>query len=358
MTAPVHSADVYTDFQGLTRLRAEARTNSPETLRAVAQQFEALFTQMMLKSMRDASLGDDLFDGGETKQYRDMFDQQLALTMSKGRGIGLADMLVHQLGGGLGAPPASGDNTPNPFASRLFRGEAMPLPAPSGINQAPSGINAAPSGINQTPSGTTPAPSSSDRRNPYAATPATAAASATGQETLSFDGPDDFVQKLWPHAEQAARALGVTPQFLLAQAALETGWGQSIIHSPRGSSHNLFGIKADASWDGPRTIVSTLEYVHDVAVKRNDAFRTYASPAASFTDYVNFLRENPRYGEALQQTHNPEAFARALQDAGYATDPRYADKITAIMNSDTLRNAYVGVTLSSAQPLATSPGKP
>lgn len=352
MTAPVQSAGVYTDFQGLTRLRAEAHTNSPETLRAVAQQFEALFTQMMLKSMRDASLGDDLFDGGgETKQYRDMFDQQLALTMSKGRGIGLADMLVQQLSGGLGAPPASGDNVPNPFASRLFRGEAMPLSAPSSITQAPSGINQAPSGITQTPS-------SSDRRNPYAVTPATAAASATGQETPSFDGPDDFVQKLWPHAEQAARELGVTPQFLLAQAALETGWGQSIIHSPRGSSNNLFGIKADASWDGPRATVSTLEYVHDVAVKRNDAFRTYASPAASFADYVNFLRENPRYGEALQQTRNPEAFARALQDAGYATDPRYADKITAIMNSDTLRNAYAGVTLSSAQPLATSQGKP
>ncbi|MDO9372748.1 MAG: flagellar assembly peptidoglycan hydrolase FlgJ [Gammaproteobacteria bacterium] len=332
MTAPVQSADVYTDFQGLTRLRAEAHTNSPETLRAVAQQFEALFTQMMLKSMREASLGDDLFDGGsETKQYRDMFDQQLALTMSKGRGIGLADMLVHQLSGGLGAPQASGDNAPNPFASRLFRGEATPL------NQAPS---------------------SSDRRNPHTVTPATTAAPATGQETLSFDGPDDFVQKLWPHAEQAARELGVTPQFLLAQAALETGWGQSIIHSPRGSSNNLFGIKADASWDGPRTIVSTLEYVHDVAVKRNDAFRTYASPAASFADYVNFLRENPRYGEALQQTGNPEAFARALQDAGYATDPRYADKITAIMNSDTLRNATADLRISSAQPLAMSQGKP
>lgn len=335
MTAPVQSADVYTDFQGLTRLRAEAHTNSSETLRAVAQQFEALFTQMMLKSMREASLGDDLFDGGsETKQYRDMFDQQLALTMSKGRGIGLSDMLVHQLSGGLGAPQASGDNAPNPFASRLFRGEAMPLPAAS----------------------------SSDRRNPHTVTPATAAASvtvpATGQETLSFDGPGDFVQKLWPHAEQAARELGVTPQFLLAQAALETGWGQSIIHSPRGSSNNLFGIKADASWDGPRATVSTLEYVHGVAVRRNDAFRAYASPSASFDDYVNFLRENPRYGEALQQTRNPEAFARALQEAGYATDPNYANKITALMNSDTLRNATADLRVSSAQPLVTSSGNP
>lgn len=331
MTVPVQSADVYTDLQGLTRLRAEAHTHSPETLRAVAQQFEALFTQMMLKSMRDASLGDDLFDGGpETKQYRDMFDQQLALTMSKGRGIGLSDMLVKQLSGGLGAPQASGDPAANPFAARLFRGEAMPLPAPSGIDPAPPGIN--------------PAPSSA------------AAASAADQTALHFDGPDDFVQKLTPHAEQAARALGVTPQFLLAQAALETGWGQAIIHSPRGSSNNLFGIKAGPGWDGPRATVSTLEYVHDIAVRRNDAFRTYASPAASFADYVNFLRDNPRYGEALQQTRNPEAFARALQEAGYSTDPHYAAKITAILNSDTLRDATLRV--ASAQPFSASPPGP
>lgn len=334
MTSTIPSADIYTDFQGLTRLRAEARTNSPETLRAVAQQFEALFTQMMLKSMRQASLGDDLFGSAEADQYRDMFDQQLALNLSKGRGIGLSDMLVQQLGGTLDAAPATdtlGDNPPNPFASRLFSGEVMPLSIP------PSMGTYGPQSIHSAHAGTTSAP---------------------GQKALNFDGPEDFVRKMWPHAQHAARTLGVTPQFLLAQSALETGWGKSIIPSAQGSSHNLFGIKAHTSWDGPRTSVSTLEYVGGIAVRRNDMFRVYPSPEASFTDYVNFLQANPRYSDALQQTKTPGAFAHALQKAGYATDPDYARKITAILNGDTLRDAVANLHLARAQPPPETAGRP
>lgn len=335
MTTAIPSADIYTDFQGLTRLRAEARADSSAALRAVAQQFEALFTQMMLKSMREASLGDDLFGSSAADQYRDMFDQQLALTLSKGRGIGLSDMLMQQLGGMPGEAPVTdvlGDNPPDPFASRLFRGEATPLSIP--------------------PSTEMPDPHAIHR------TYASASAPAAAQGSMRFDGPEDFVQKLWPHAQHAARALGIAPQFLLAQAALETGWGQAITPSPQGSSHNLFGIKAHAGWDGPRVSVPTLEFVNGVAVRRNDTFRVYSSPAASFTDYVNFLQTNPRYAEALQQTGNPEDFARALQKAGYATDPAYARKITAILNSDTLRAATADLMVSSAQPFSTSPVGP
>lgn len=333
MTSTIPSADIYTDFQGLTRLRAEARTNSPETLRAVAQQFEALFTQMMLKSMRQASLDDDLFGSAAADQYLTMFDQQLALNLAKGRGIGLSDMLVQQLGGNLDtAPPdASGDNPPNPFVSRLFNGEVMPLSTP------PSTETYGPQSIHSAYAGTIPAP---------------------GQKALNFDGPEDFIRKLWPHAQHAARALGVTPQFLLAQSALETGWGKSIIPSAQGSSHNLFGIKAHASWDGPRTSVSTLEYIGGIAVRRNDMFRVYPSPEASFTDYVNFLKANPRYTEALQQTKTPEAFAHALQKAGYATDPDYARKITAILNGDTLRDAVANLHLAHTQLLPETAGRP
>ncbi|MDP1707781.1 MAG: flagellar assembly peptidoglycan hydrolase FlgJ [Gammaproteobacteria bacterium] len=334
ITSTVPSADIYTDFQGLTRLRAEARTNSPETLRAVAQQFESLFTQMMLQSMRQASLGDDLFGSAEADQYRDMFDQQLALTLSKGRGIGLSDMLVQQLGGNIVAAPATdalGDNPPNPFSSRLFRGEIIPLSIPAATG--------------------TRAPQAIDRVH-------TDATPVSGQKAPGFDGPEDFVQKLWPHAQQAARALGITPKFLLAQAALETGWGQSVTPAPHGSSHNLFGIKAHTSWDGPRASVSTLEYVGGIAVRRNDMFRVYPSPEASFTDYVNFLQANPRYTEALQQTKSPEAFAHALQKAGYATDPNYAHKITSILNGDTLRDAVANLQLAGAQPLTDAAGRP
>lgn len=327
------SADVYTDFQGLARLRAQAHTNSPETLRAAAQQFEALFIQMMLKSMRDASLGDDIFGSSAVDQYRGMFDQQLSLNLAKGRGIGLSDMLMQQLGDTVSAPPtdaAFGDNPPDPFASRLFRGELTPLSIPHQM-EAP---------------------------DPYATHATYTGSPAAAQAAMRFDNREDFVQKLWPHAQQAARALGIAPQFLLAQAALETGWGQAIAPTPQGSSHNLFGIKAHAGWDGPRASVSTLEYTNGVAVRRNDLFRAYPSPAESFADYVNFLKTNPRYAEALKQTNNPEAFAHALQKAGYATDPDYARKITSILNSDTLRAATADLKVSSAQPFSASPARP
>lgn len=291
---------MYTDTQGLSQLKLEARTDSrdPETLRKVAHQFEALFTQMLLKSMRDASFGNDLFESEENNLYRDLYDRQIALLLAKQKGLGIADMLVRQLAPNVDEQRPAG--APVPGAA------AAPVPARPAVGPAPA-----------------PAPRAS-------AAPAAAA----------FSAPADFVAALAPHAEAAARELGTRPEALLAIAALETGWGRAIMRSPDGRlSHNLFGIKADRRWDGATVTAQTIEFEDGVAVRRREVFRAYDSYAESFADFARFVRANPRYQEALAQAADPKAFAAALQRAGYATDPAYARKVSAILDGRALEAA-------------------
>ncbi len=302
------NADIYTDFQGLTRLRAQARANSPEALRATAQQFEALFTQMVLKSMRQASLGEGIFDSAQSDLYRDMLDQQMSLHLSKGKGIGLADVIVKQLSARVG--------TAAPGAAQALATKAVPAPAAQPV--VPRVSNRAQPSANGEPA------AAGKAGDPWARTPET------------------FVRALWPHAQRAGRALGVAPEALLAQAALETGWGQSVITRADGRpSYNLFNIKADERWNGERLAVGTLEYENGVAVRKRAAFRAYNSYTEGFADYVNFLRANPRYRDALAQGRDPVAYASALQDAGYATDPAYAAKIRRILDGDVMARAGI-----------------
>lgn len=291
---------MYTDTQGLSQLKLEARTDSrdPETLRKVAHQFEALFTQMLLKSMRDASFGNDLFESEENNLYRDLYDRQIALLLAKQKGLGIADMLVRQLAPNVDEQRPAG--APVPGAA------AAPVPARPAVGPVPA-----------------PAPRAS-------AEPAAAA----------FSAPADFVAALAPHAEAAARELGTRPEALLAIAALETGWGRAIMRSPDGRlSHNLFGIKADRRWDGATVTAQTIEFEDGVAVRRREVFRAYDSYAESFADFARFVRANPRYQEALAQAADPKAFAAALQRAGYATDPAYARKVSAILDGRALEAA-------------------
>ena len=155
-----------------------------------------------------------------------------------------------------------------------------------------------------------------------------------------FASPEDFVRRLLPAARATAEELGVDPRVLVAQAALETGWGKAVIQRDDGSSsHNLFGIKADSRWSGDTVHASTLEYEEGVVMRRREPFRAYASFADSFSDYLTFLRENPRYGEVLDRTGDPQGFVEGLQQAGYATDPKYAEKILSILGGKALRNA-------------------
>ena len=293
----IDSSQVYTDFSGLAALRARAREDKDAALDEVSRQFESLFLQMMLKSMRDASLGGGLMDSKQSEFYRDMYDKQIAVDMAQKQGIGLADVLKRQLGGGISAQYS--DLSPEEYLG-------MPITA-----RPVNGADAA-----------TVARRSVD-------TPA------------AFDGsPEAFVDALWPVAEQAAAKINLPPEALLAQAALETGWGRHVMqHGTGDSSHNLFGIKADSRWQGDKVMVSTLEYRDGVALNTRANFRAYESFEHSFSDYVDFVRRNPRYQQALAQTNDPKAYFSALQEAGYATDPAYAQKIQRILDSESMQRA-------------------
>lgn len=309
----------YTDLQALAKLRTLAKDNSPQALRAVAAQFEAQFVHLMLKSMRDASLGEGLFESDQTRLYQDIFDQQLALHLSQHKGIGLADIIVKQWGGNtnLAGQPAANHTLGNGQATlgqaNVSASHLATTPMARAQGDGPAALQSPSRGVKQG--------AENDREEPT---------------------PLEFIHKLWPPAQEAARSLGVHPRVLLAQAALETGWGRRIPGHPDGrSSHNLFGIKVDASWQGDRLTLPTLEYVQDLAMRGQAVFRSYRSFAESFADYVNFLRSNPRYAQALRLVDDPEDFIRALQQAGYATDPAYAHKIIAILKGETLTQALL-----------------
>jgi peptidoglycan hydrolase FlgJ len=287
MTAPINNT-FYADPQGLSALRNDAKAQDPSALKEAARQFESLFTQMLLKSMREAnkSFGESMFESEQTEFYQDMFDDQMAVHMSQGKGLGLADMLVRQLRGTAGTVPEVG-TVPN----------SVPSVAPK----------------TQTP-------------GPIAASKA------------------DFIQQMLPHAEAAARELGVDPHALLAQAALETGWGKSVPCNADGEcSFNLFGIKAGNHWSGSSVNVPTLEFEEGVAVRKVERFRAYESPAESFRDYAKLIGSNARYENAVGTGENVAAFASALQQGGYATDPNYARKLVAVANELRSLTARAGV---------------
>ena len=317
-------ADVYTDFQGLAKLRAEARRDTPEALREVARQFEALFLQQMLKSMREASVGEGegegLMDNDQSRMYQGMYDQQLSIELSKGRGLGLAETLMRQLGQQM--PERQAD-----APASLARAESGPGHAVPRLDLSSNGL-----GLASIPTRMASAPSH--------APVAFDATRVRHMQDWRPESPQAFVQALRPHAERAAARLGTTPEVLIAQSALETGWGRAMPRHGDGSpSYNLFGIKADGRWDGGRVAVPTMEFRDGVMQRERAAFRSYDSLAESFDDYVNFLQQNPRYQQALQAAGNGADYVRELQNAGYATDPGYADKINAILGGERLAAA-------------------
>ena len=320
MNPSIIQTDVYTDIQGLSKLRAQARDHSEETLREVAGQFEALFIQMMLKSMRDANLGEGLLDSQHSRTYQYMYDKQIAIDLSKRQGLGLADMMVRQLSRSAGFE--SGDS-------------AVPVsPAHPGVLKPSQHETTLGGKVNSAEGG---------REGSLGPT----------APDWKPDSPETFVRELWPHAQRTARDLGTRPELLLAQAALETGWGQHVIRGTDGSnSFNLFGIKADARWQGERALTETIEFEDGLMRKQHATFRAYASLADSFSDYADFLKTNPRYREALNRAADAPSFARALAEAGYATDPDYSGKINRIMDGERLRDALYGIKDSVPEPLS------
>lgn len=285
----------YVDLHGLSELKAQAsrQPDDLETLRKVASQFEGMFTQMLLKAQRDASFGDPLFDSSAMSFYRDLHDKQMSLHMAEHGGIGLADMLVAQLSQARGLESAGGGRELAGYFSAA----------------------------------------SVDRAEP-------AAAAAPSVQHKSWHSGEEFVEQLMPHARRAAEQLGVDPRLIAAQAALETGWGEQLPSDGRGTSFNVFGIKAQPGWSGERTWSSTLEYRDGSFERSREPFRRYESLGDSVDDYVDFLRANPRYQQALDSAGDgAAAFARELGRAGYATDPDYADKVLGVMGSERLRGS-------------------
>lgn len=302
------------DFHGLNQLRQQAGQGRDEeqTLRQVAGQFESLFVNMMLKSMRQASLAEGLFDSEQSKMYQDMADQQLASDLSMRGGLGLQDVIMRQLGGARYA------NSAEAVPGQTFSIDTVTVRPSLGIRVNEKIIEQ----IREA------------KPQPLAEDTEVVETDMTNMPKR-FNSPVEFVEKLWPYAERAAEKLGVAPEVILSQAALETGWGKFILADQQGSSFNLFNIKAHR-WDGDTVAKNALEYRDGKALHEQSQFRAYDSYQHSFDDYVRFLQTQPRYSQALQHVGDPNAFIEQLHKAGYATDPQYADKIKRIMNSDTL----------------------
>jgi flagellar protein FlgJ len=251
----------YTDVNALAALKRDP--NSPEALSAVAQQVEALFLQMMLKSMRDATAAEET-DSNEMGMYQDMFDKQVALSISQHADLGIGRLLKRQLAGKSAAAPTA----------------------------------------------------------------------------AIAHSPAEFVNRMMPSIQRAASTLGINPAGMLAQAALETGWGQRMPRAADGSpSHNLFGIKAGEEWTGARAIADSMEVINGVATPRRTTFRAYASVEESVNDFANLLKNSPRYRDVIAAGGNAGAYIAAMGKSGYATDPEYGNKLYQILGSDTLQSA-------------------
>ncbi|MDD2658608.1 MAG: flagellar assembly peptidoglycan hydrolase FlgJ [Methylococcales bacterium] len=318
----VQNADVYTDFIGLANLKNQARKESPEALKEVAKQFEAIFLSSVLKGMRQAKLADGIMDNDQSKFYNEMYDQQLAVHLSGKPGVGLADLIVKQLS------HDQPDNEKPGLKNYLNR------PADS-LKIMPQNPRAVSSRVDADAAGSRIIINSyTQQGDPF---DEMSEIPLKDNQDLPIQSAEDFIRQLHPYAEQAAKELGVEPKVILAQAALETGWGSSLIkNSNGGNSFNLFNIKADKSWQGKQARVPTLEFEQGVAKKVNAGFRSYASFQESFKDYVDFIKSNPRYGDALKQAGNGERYMFELQQAGYATDPNYANKVMSIYHGNTM----------------------
>src|ERR1700688_1500850 len=288
--ASTSNANTYTDPNGLAALKKDP--NSPQAIKAVAQQVDALFMQMMLKSMRDASTASGESDSNEMGMYQDMFDKQIALNLSQHQGLGLGTLLTRRLGG------PSTPTVPNPTAAK-----------------SPNGV-------------------------PAAAGPAPALPPTSMTQSAS-----DFVGQVLPTIRVAAQALGIDPLGMLAQAALETGWGNRMAHTADGKpSLNLFGIKADENWAGARAVASTVEYSGGVATLPHTSFRAYSSIEDSVKDFAHLLKSSPRYRQALEAGGDTQGYAESMGRSGYATDPQYANKLSAILSSGALAAVTVRTT--------------
>lgn len=294
------------DAQSLNELKAKAGQDPQANLRPVARQVEGMFVQMMLKSMREALPKDGLFSSDQTRLYTSMYDQQMAQQMTAGKGLGLAEAMVRQMQA-HSEPSATAGQIPMKFDAQTvvsYQNDALTQMVRKALPKTP----------------------------------------AESRAPLSGDSKDFLAQLALP-ARVASEQSGIPHHLILAQAALESGWGQRQIRRENGEpSYNLFGVKASANWKGPVTEITTTEYENGEAKKVKAKFRVYGSYLEALSDYVGILTRNPRYA-AVASASTPEQGAQALQNAGYATDPQYARKLTSMIQqlkslSDRVSHAY------------------
>lgn len=309
------------DSRGLDDLKRTARESPDKALKAAATQFEALFMNMILKSMRDGLPKDGLTSSSAGDTYTGMLDQQLSQKLA-GQGTGLADMLVKQLGRSMQPPGAKGlraaDGTSTLAAPVAGSGKRSATNATAARARSPLAHD-----LNVSTSTAIP-------------TPGTQRSDATAKVSAAStsERKRDFVARMADHAKAAEQQTGVPARFMIGQAALESGWGRKEIKDGSGqSAHNVFGIKATGNWRGPTVDVTTTEFIDGVAKKVVEKFRAYASYAEGFADYAKVIANNPRYANVLKTArHGIESFAQGLQRAGYATDPAYATKLARVIN--------------------------
>ncbi|MGL5905381.1 MAG: flagellar assembly peptidoglycan hydrolase FlgJ [Shewanella sp.] len=389
----------FLDLGGLDSLRAQAQRDEQGALKQVAQQFEGIFVQMLMKSMREANAvfeSDSPMNSQYTKFYEQMHDQQMSVELSSKGVLGLADVMVQQLSPkATKTQSAFAENEANALERQGLSVErqAMPLtrkaskapelgqraqddvnpqalsqlaaenPPSTAVlndtatlnNQATMAAMADPNDVTSLffdavqalqPSKLAEAPALAELDKVLSGKSLPTPAKVAGSEQINSQA--DFVRVLYPYAVKAAEAIGTEPELLLAQSALETGWGQKMVKGRNGDpSYNLFNIKADRRWQGHKAQVSTLEYEQGIAVRQNANFRVYDNFEDSFNDLVNFIATNDRYQHARTQADKPAEFIRSLHRAGYATDPQYANKVLKVLS--TIKSDFAEFLVKEAQ---------
>ncbi len=325
----------YNDLSALQSLKVKQEGAADARLDAVAQQFESIFVSMMIKSMRDANqvfAEGNMLQSSQTEFYQQMFDSQLAVTLSTSKGLGLADVIKRQLSkdvspvsrpgmDGLSPSGSRGGFDVNSYERRLFPGRERAEELIAAVQKVQDTV--AEKALNKADSisldGQSAAPALTEK---------------TSAPSMDFSSPEAFIESLYPYARQVEAETGIDARLMLAQSALETGWGKHQIFKADGSpSFNLFGIKAHNGWQGDKATITTTEYRQGIAMKEQADFRAYASYGESFGDYARFLKQNDRYQAVFEHIDDPKAFADALQESGYATDPNYGDKIGRILDN-------------------------
>ncbi|MBA6296923.1 flagellar assembly peptidoglycan hydrolase FlgJ [Colwellia sp. MB02u-9] len=325
MTTRIADAQNFLDVNGLNSIRQDAKSGDKagkkDALEQAAKQFEAIFMQMLMKSMRKAQEvleSDSPFNSESTKFYRDMHDQQMSLELSNNGALGLSELIVRQLGGD------SENFTPH----NILRSDGN-LDSRGSLRISEPALLSNISTVNDSSAHQDP---SKDRQT----NGSIAAQAASMMQSPTFEQPKDFVSALTADAKRVQDKINVPFEVVIAQAALETGWGQKIIKTNSGeSSNNLFNIKADSRWAGEKTHKETLEFENGAMVKKREPFRVYESIGQSVDDYLNLLTKSERYQGALENSANVEQFLHNLQSAGYATDPDYAKKIIGTLRTVT-----------------------